>query len=119
MSDTPRTRDTTDSILMVIGLVIAVILLAAVWREMKKSRASGEDKMVASNLRQLVQGAEQYFTEHNVSSVEFSALAGTNRSQFVKSIYTVAQETYSAVLWQSTAVTASGIAGARTVTYAP
>jgi type IV pilus assembly protein PilA len=122
MSDEPRPRDTTDTILMVVGLVIAVILLLAVWWMVDKSRrASSEDKAVAGNLRMLVQAAEMYYRDHSgISSVEFTAVVGTDTRYWQKRYFsTVAQETYSAVILQSTAVTASGIAGARTITYAP
>ena len=122
MSDEPRPRDTTNTILMVVGLVIAVILLVLVWWTVQRSRrARSQDITAASNLRFLVQAAEMYYTDHpGVSSVQFTAIVGTDTRYLQKRYFsTVAQETYSAVILQSTAVTASGISGARTVTYAP
>lgn len=122
MSDESKLRDTTDNVLMVVALLIAIVLIVSVWLMVDKSRlADSENKAGAGNLRMLVQAAEMYYTDHpRISSVEFTTVVGTNtRYRQRKYFSTVAPETYSAVLLQSTALTASGIAGARTITYAP
>jgi type IV pilus assembly protein PilA len=119
MKTSPRSTKGFTLVEIMIVVVIIGLLAAMAVPAFQKVRASSQDKTVANNLRQLVQGAEQYFTEAGVSSVASSSLVGTNSSQFVKTFTTVANETYTSTILQSTAVTASGIAGARTVTYAP
>src|SRR5262245_21980309 len=98
-------------VVVIIGLLAAMAIPA-----FQKVRASSQDKAVLNNLRQLSSAADQYFLENGVSSVNSSVLVGTNSSQYIKSIQTVAAETYSA-LSQGQAVTATGVAGARTITY--
>jgi type IV pilus assembly protein PilA len=119
MKTSPRSTKGFTLVEIMIVVVIIGLLAAMAVPAFQKVRASSQDKTVANNLRQLVQGAEQYFTEAGVSSVASSSLVGTNSSQFVKTFTTVANESYTDTILQSTAVTASGIAGARTVTYAP
>jgi len=77
------------------------------------------DKAVTGNLRQVMAGADQYFLEYGVSSVARDTIVGTNSSQYVKLFQPVDGETYSAVIIQGAAVTASGVSGARTITYGP
>jgi hypothetical protein len=74
-------------------------------------------RTVVSNLRQLQYGAEQYFTESGRTSVASADIVGTNSTQAVKPFPTVAGETYTDVILQGSAVTASGVSGARTITY--
>ncbi len=71
---------------------------------------------MANNLRQLSHSAEQYYNEFGVSSVTSASLVGTNSSQYVRTFSTVAQESYTATLLSGSPLTASGIAGTRTVT---
>ncbi len=101
-------------VVVIIGLLAAMAVPA-----FNKVRQSAQDKTVASNLRQLSQGADTYFTERGLSSVASADLVGTNSSQYVRTFTTVAGEAYTATILQSTAITASGIAGQRTVTLAP
>jgi type IV pilus assembly protein PilA len=116
----PKKTSKAAGVIWVIVVAVVFCVLAAIgWTKFQAIRARSQDMAVAGNLRHLVQGAEQYFTDHSVSSITFKGLVGTNPSQYVKTFTTVAQETYSAVILQATAVTASGIAGARTITYAP
>ena len=99
-------------VVVIIGLLAAMAIPA-----FQKVRASSQDKAVSNNLRQLGAAADQYFLENGVSAVCSSVLVGTNSSQFIKQIQTVAAETYSD-LQQGSAVTASGVSGTRTITYA-
>jgi type IV pilus assembly protein PilA len=119
MKTSPRSTKGFTLVEIMIVVVIIGLLAAMAVPAFQKVRASAQDKTVTSNLRQLVQGAEQYFTEFGVSSVASSTLVGTNSSQYVKTFTTAAGESYTATILQGTAVTASGIAAARTVTYAP
>lgn len=98
-------------VVVIIGLLAAMAIPA-----FQKVRASSQDKAVTNNLRQLSAAADQYFLEQGVSSVSSSLLVGTNSSQYIKAIQTVAGETYSD-LQQGQAVTATGVAAARTITY--
>jgi type IV pilus assembly protein PilA len=98
-------------VVVIIGLLAAMAIPA-----FQKVRASSQDKAVSNNLRQLSAAADQYFLENGVSSVASSLLVGTNSSQYIKQLQTVAGETYTD-LQQGSAVTATAVAGARTITY--
>jgi type IV pilus assembly protein PilA len=100
-------------VVVIIGLLAAMAIPA-----FQKVRASSQDKAVTNNLRQLSAAADQYFLEQGVSSVASASLVGTASSQYIKAVAAVAGETYSTDLWQGNAVTASNVAGARTITYA-
>ncbi len=77
------------------------------------------DRTVMNNLRQLAAGANEYFLEMGFSSVASVALVGTNSSQYVKTFYPVAGETYPAVILMATPIQASGVAGARDISISP
>ena len=98
-------------VVVIIGLLAAMAIPA-----FQKVRASSQDKAVLNNLRQLGSAADQYFLENGVSRVVSSSLVGTNSSNYVKAIQTVAGETYVTQLDQGNAVTAFSVAGARTIT---
>jgi len=98
-------------------LKTAVILEAApVSDPMEQQRI---DKAVTNNLRQIQAGAYQYFLENGMSSVALETLVGTNSSQYVKPLQTADGEEYSATIIQDQPITASGISGARTITFGP
>lgn len=99
-------------VVVIIGLLAAMAIPA-----FQKVRASSQDKAVLNNLRQLGSAADQYFLEHGVSEVAFTALVGTESQKYIKSIQTVAGETYDATIKQGAGVSATGIAGARTISY--
>ena len=61
--------------------------------------------------------ADQYFLENGVSTVNSVMLVGS--SNYVKAVNTVANETYPTGYTQGITITITGVAGARTVTYAP
>jgi len=99
-------------VVVIIGLLAAMAIPA-----FQKVRASSQDKAVLNNLRQLSSAADQYFLEKGASSVLSTELVGTNSSQYVKQIQTVANETYTGTISQGLGVSAAGVAGARTVTF--
>jgi len=99
-------------VVVIIGLLAAMAIPA-----FQKVRASSQDKAVANNLRQLGAAADQYFLEQGVSSVASADLVGTNSSQYIKQVQTVAGETYTTNIHQGQAITATAVAGARTITY--
>ncbi len=99
-------------VVVIIGLLAAMAIPA-----FQKVRQSSQDKAVLNNARQLSAGADQYFLENGVSSVASTNLVGADK--YVKAVNTVAGETYPAGFTQGQAITISGVAGARTITYAP
>ncbi|HVU32617.1 MAG TPA: prepilin-type N-terminal cleavage/methylation domain-containing protein [Opitutaceae bacterium] len=99
-------------VVVIIGLLAAMAIPA-----FQKVRASSQDKAVLNNLRQLSSAADQYFLEKGVSQVNTTELVGTNSSQYIKNIQTVANETYDSSINQGAGVSAAGVAGARTITY--
>lgn len=99
-------------VVVIIGLLAAMAIPA-----FQKVRQSSQDKAVLNNARQLSAASDQYFLENGVSTVASSNLVGSDK--YVKAINTVAGETYPASFTQGVTITVSGIAGVRTVTYAP
>lgn len=99
-------------VVVIIGLLAAMAIPA-----FQKVRQSSQDKAVLNNARQLSAGADQYFLENGVSSVASADLVGADK--YVKAVNTVAGEAYPDGFTQGSAITISGVAGARTITYAP
>jgi type IV pilus assembly protein PilA len=99
-------------VVVIIGLLAAMAIPA-----FQKVRQSSQDKAVLNNARQLSAAADQYFLENGVSTVSLAMLVGS--SNYVKAVNTVAKETYPAGYTQGITITIAGVAGARTVTYAP
>jgi len=99
-------------VVVIIGLLAAMAIPA-----FQKVRTSSQDKTVLNNARQLAAAADQYFLENGVSSVSQGSLVGA--TNYVKSLNLVASETYPGGYTQGEAVTILGIAGQRTITYAP
>ena len=99
-------------VVVIIGLLAAMAIPA-----FQKVRQSSQDKAVLNNARQLSAAADQYFLENGVSTVASTNLVGA--TNYVKAINTVANETYPTNYTQGITVTIGGVAGARTVTYAP
>jgi len=99
-------------VVVIIGLLAAMAIPA-----FQKVRQSSQDKAVLNNARQLSAAADQYYLENGCSTVASSNLIGT--TNYVKAINTVANEAYPAGYSQGETITISGIAGLRTVTYAP
>ncbi|MSU66215.1 MAG: hypothetical protein EXS38_08980 [Opitutus sp.] len=77
------------------------------------ARISGDHR----NARQLAAAADQYFLENGVSSVSVGSIVGS--TTYVKALNLVASETYPTGFTQGIAITIDGIAGQRTITYAP
>lgn len=99
-------------VVVIIGLLAAMAIPA-----FQKVRQSSQDKAVLNNARQLSAGADQYFLENGVSSVASANLVGADA--YVKAVNTVAGETYPVGFTQGQAITIGGVAGSRTITYAP
>ena len=97
-------------VVVVIGLLASMALPA-----FQKIRASSQDKAVLNNARQLASAADQYMMETGRSSVSVALLIGP--TSYVKTLDTVAGETYPTGITQGQALTITGIAGQRTITY--
>ncbi len=97
-------------VVVIIGLLAAMAIPA-----FQKVRQSSQDKAVLNNMRQLGSAADQYFLENGTSTVDITSLVGANA--YIKSLSTVASESYPANYTQGNAIIVSGIAGARTLTY--
>lgn len=100
---------------IMIVVVIIGLLAAMAIPGFQKVRTASQNKAVLNNARQLAAAADQYMMENGVSSVSYGNLVGA--TNYVKSINLVANETYPAGYTQAQAITVSGIAGARTITY--
>lgn len=99
-------------VVVIIGLLAAMAIPA-----FQKVRQSSQDKAVLNNARQLSAASDQYFLENGVSTVASTNLVGSDK--YVKAVNTVAGETYPASYTQGITITITGVAGVRTVTYAP
>jgi type IV pilus assembly protein PilA len=99
-------------VVVIIGLLAAMAIPA-----FQKVRQSSQDKAVLNNARQLSAASDQYFLENGVSTVAQASLVGS--SNYVKSLNLVANETYPLNFTQGVTITIEGVAGVRTITYAP
>jgi len=99
-------------VVVIIGLLAAMAIPA-----FQRVRSSSQDKAVMNNLRQLSNASSQYYLEHGVTRITSAALVGTHSSSYIRAIQTVAGESYPTQLDLGAATTASGVAGARTITY--
>jgi type IV pilus assembly protein PilA len=94
----------------IIGLLASIAMPAY-----QKIRNSSQDKAVLNNARQLAAAADQYMMETGRSTVLLAALVGP--TTYIKSLDTIAGETYPTAFTQGQTITIQGIAGQRTVTY--
>jgi type IV pilus assembly protein PilA len=101
-------------VVVIIGLLAAMAIPA-----FQKVRSSSQDKACLNNARQLAAAADQYFLEKGVSTADLTTLVGTDTDKYVKTLNTVANETYPTGFTQNTPITVTGIGGARTITYSP
>ena len=99
-------------VVVIIGLLAAMAIPA-----FQKVRSASQDKTVLNNARQLSAAADQYYLENGVSTVTISNLVGT--TNYVKALNLVANESYPGGYTQGIAITITGVAGVRTITYAP
>jgi type IV pilus assembly protein PilA len=102
---------------IMIAVVIIGLLASIAMPAFKKIRDSSQDKAVLNNARQLAGAADQYMMETGRSSVLVTALIGS--SAYIKSLDTIAGETYPVAITQGQAITVAGVAAQRTITYTP
>ena len=99
-------------VVVIIGLLASMAIPA-----FQKVRQSSQDKAVLNNARQLSAASDQYFLENGVSTVPQANLVGA--SAYIKTLNLVANESYPANFTQGVTITILGVAGVRTITYAP
>ena len=99
-------------VVVIIGLLAAMAIPA-----FQKVRVASQDKAVLNNARQMAAAADQYFLENGASFANSSSLVGA--TNYVKALNTVASETYPDAYTQGVTMTITGVASARTITYAP
>ena len=99
-------------VVVIIGLLAAMAIPA-----FQKVRTNSQDKAVLNNARQISAAGDQYYLENGVSTVTLTDLLGP--TSYVKALNTVAKETYPTYFTQGVTVTITGVAGVRTITYAP
>ena len=105
---------TLVEIMIVVGIIGLLASLAM--PGIQKVRASSQDRAVLNNMRQLGAAADQYFLEFGTSTAKIVSLVGS--SYYIKALNTVANESYPGTYTQGITITVTGIAGARTLTYA-
>lgn len=116
MNNQNRSKGFTLVEIMIVVVIIGLLAAMAI-PAFQKVRASSQDKAVTNNLRQLSAAADQYFLEKGYSTVLSTDLVGTGSSNYIKAVQLVANETYLPAISQGVALTATGVAGQRTVTY--
>jgi len=99
---------------MIVVVIIGMLAALAI-PGFQKIRSSSQDKAVLSNARQLAAATDQYMMEYGKSTVSISRLVGI--TNYVKSLDTVAQESYPAVYTAGYPITVTGVGSARTITY--
>lgn len=99
-------------VVVIIGLLAAMAIPA-----FQKVRVASQDKAVLNNARQMAAAADQYYLENGATFAASSSLIGP--TSYVKALNTVASEAYPSAYTQGITITIGGIAGARTITYAP
>jgi type IV pilus assembly protein PilA len=98
-------------VVVIIGLLAAMAIPA-----FQKVRIASQDKAVLNNARQLSGAADQYYLEYGTSFANLTDLVGP--LAYVKSLSTVASETYPAAYTQGTTITITNVGNSRTITYA-
>ncbi|HEX2854402.1 MAG TPA: prepilin-type N-terminal cleavage/methylation domain-containing protein [Opitutaceae bacterium] len=110
------TRKAAFTLVEIMIVVVIIGLLASMGiPAFQRIRASSQDKAVLNNARQLAGAADQYMMETGRSTVAFSGLVGS--TAYIKSLDTIAFETYPLGFTQGQPLTILGVAGLRTITY--
>ncbi|MEO6246697.1 MAG: prepilin-type N-terminal cleavage/methylation domain-containing protein, partial [Opitutaceae bacterium] len=99
-------------VVVIIGLLAAMAIPA-----FQKVRVASQDKAVLNNARQMSAAADQYYLENGASYANSTSLIGA--TNYVKALNTVASEAYPTNYTQGVTITITGVASARTITYAP
>jgi type IV pilus assembly protein PilA len=100
--------------IMIVVVIIGLLATMAIPAFQRVTTAS-QDKAVLNNARQLSSAADQYFLESGVSTAALTDLVGP--TQYIKSLTSIAGETYPTNYTQATTITVTGVGGTRTITY--
>ena len=117
MKNLPRSARGFTLVEIMIVVVIIGMLAALAIPAFQKVRMASQDKAVLNNARQMAAAADSYFLESGSTFAEVSSLIGP--TNYVRTLNTVAREAYPTHYTQGITITIGGIAGARTLTYAP
>jgi type IV pilus assembly protein PilA len=117
MKHTPRAQKGFTLVEIMIVVVIIGLLAAMAIPAFQKVRVASQDKAVLNNARQMAAAADQYFLEFGATFAGSSSLIGP--TNYVKALNTVANESYPGAYTQGITITITGVASARTITYAP
>jgi type IV pilus assembly protein PilA len=113
----PSPSGFTGKEMLVMVFLILVGLGTLSYAALLRVRADSEDKAVLCVVRQMAAAADQYYLENGVTTVEWGQLVGA--TNYVKAVNPVAHEVYPERFARGLTITVSGIAGTRTITYAP
>jgi type IV pilus assembly protein PilA len=106
----------SKEVILILAFICGV-LAALAYSAYQKVRVASQDKAVLCPIRQLAAAADQYYLENGVSTVRYEDLVGV--TNYIKAVTPVAGETYPAVYMRGMTITVPGVAGVRTLTYAP
>lgn len=114
--NTQRSTEGFTLVEIMIVVVIIGLLAAMAIPAFQKVRQQSQDKAVLNNMRQLGSAADQFFLEYGMNTAAITSLVGS--SAYIKNINTVANESYPEFYTQREAIIVTGIAGARTLSFA-
>ena len=97
--------------------LLSIVTVTGVIVAGRQVRQSSIDKAVLGNVRGLSAAADQYFLENGMSTASYDSLVGA--TNYLKVVNKVRMEIYPSYYTQGITITVTGVAGTRTITYAP
>lgn len=114
----PTKRHSSREVMLVVWVVAGAAVLGFFKWIFDSSNVSSQNKAVLGNLRFLAAASDQYFLENGVTVVSRSQLdlvEGWHTTQ----LHLIDGESYPTVFMKERTLTATGVAGQRTITYQP